>query len=201
VTAAWRGLVNQVTYGVDLANAVDDDTVARVADALVAQRVYPHPVPEYHDAVVAALSSTERVAPEDGGDDRLAREFLTRLLQQLDERRPWPDSAFAQLDVSSWPEVASAPVVGRVPWRRREVGARLNRAFADIDDGGSPVKAMILRLRTGHVVGLRMSAQAREPGAAVLSHDDAPATLAALRELTGMPVEPVDPGPARSVAG
>jgi hypothetical protein len=188
VTTAWRGLVNQVTYGLDLTTA-DDGTAAAVADALVLQRSYVNSVAEYHDAVTAALDSREPLAAEPS-DDLRTRAFLARLHDELERRRPWPDAPYVQLDHSAWSELATAPVVGRVPLRRREVGARLNRLFADVDEGGTAYKTMVLRLRTGQVVGLSVPSAAREPGVAVMTRDDPATTLAALRELTAMPVEP-----------
>ncbi|MGL5864069.1 MAG: hypothetical protein ACRCY9_22730 [Phycicoccus sp.] len=192
VTASWRGRINQLTYGLALRTPVDDATVTRLADELVQQRLVSTPVADYHDAVTAALRSGEPLAPPWDGDEQATRDFLDRLLHELDDRRPWPAAPYDQLEPSAWPALATAPVVARVPESFHIVQARIGRPFTDLDDEAGGL-VIALRLRTGQVVGLRMSADLREQGAAVHTHDDPRTVVADLRELTGLPAEPLGP--------
>lgn len=97
-TRHWRGYVNQITYGTDLCYRVEDSLVTRLADELIRQRYFTHPVGDYYRAVVTALESGESLILTDDQDEEVTRSLLRRLLSVLDERRPWPEPPFYEDD-------------------------------------------------------------------------------------------------------
>jgi hypothetical protein len=67
--SSWRGYVNQLTYGLNLRHRVDGEVVTRIADALIEQRSFKHPVSTYHEAATAALTSGEPIVQGNHEDD------------------------------------------------------------------------------------------------------------------------------------
>ena len=88
-----RGLVNQVLYGIDrVPDLGDDAAVTACAEALIAQRVYRHPVDEYAEAIALTLRAGHLHEQTVGMSDRFSEaellDFLARLAKVLDQRRP-----------------------------------------------------------------------------------------------------------------
>lgn len=185
----WRGYINQLTYGMNLAQRVDDDVVRHLADSLIEQRSFGRPVEQYYEAVTAALASRERLA-EDDDQDEVLQDFLVRLVRELDERHPWQAPPFRALDNNHWPDVGTAPVIGHIPLSRMSVGERLSAVFRPVQGGtGEPFDALVLGLRSGEIVGLAAPASFTERGVSVRAHGDPSSVMASIRELTGLPVE------------
>ncbi|MFJ8913018.1 hypothetical protein [Amycolatopsis sp. NPDC102389] len=185
----WRGYVNQLTYAADLRHRVDDEFVGRVADELIRQRFFTLPVADYHRAATEALGSGERIAGEPDDEDA-TRDFLARLVRALDDRGPWPEPPYSTSGTGEWAALRAAPVIARVPLTEREIGATLNRVFAQEPPGAGDVRVLILRLRTGQRVALRASRPFTEPGVDLVTYDDPASTVAAFGELTGIEAEP-----------
>jgi hypothetical protein len=180
-----RGLVNGLTYAVNLDHPITDAAVESVASNVLAQRVYSDPVPSFYSAAEAALQDSEGLG--DSADaDRRARDFLRRLLRALDERRPWPEPRYERLDASGWPKLMAAPVIGRIDLTPIEVRDRVSRSFTRLSDSR---RGLILRLQTGQVVGF-LASNSPGPGVEVRSPDDPQQTRADLRELIGLAVVP-----------
>lgn len=186
----WRGYVNQILYGLNLRQRVTDTDITWLVNDMIRQRTFTQPVSSYYEATAAALESSERISHRDEDDDEVARDFLTRLLQVLDARRPWPEPPFHKGDPSEWPDFRNAPVIARIPLTQMKVEERLNRGFFKIPSNGDTTRALILRLRTGQEVALVAPASITEAGIDLLARTDPTSTVAAFRELTGIEVEP-----------
>lgn len=185
----WQGYVNQLTYSAAQRRWVDDEFVAHLADELIRQRLFNSPVETCYQATVDGLESGERLSHGDEDKEEATRDLLGRLLQALDQRRPWPVPPFTRVDPSEWPAFRSAPVIGRILLSEKDLGERLNRVFSKVSSGDGEAKLLILRLRTGEVVALLAPNSYVEPGVVLLAHTDPVATLAAFYELTGIKVE------------
>lgn len=187
-TLEWRGYVNHITYGTELSHRVADSLVARLADELIRQRYFVHPVDTYYRAAASALQSKERLALTDYQDDEVIRDLLSRLLAALDERRPWPEPPFYKGDPSEWSELRDAPAIGRIAMTERHIGEHLNRVFSERtgDDGA---RVLILHLQTGQHVALLARRPFNEPGVDVVARGEAVSTAAAFQELTGIKVD------------
>lgn len=188
-TSWWRGYVNQVTYGLDLHQRVSDEDVAWLADDMIAQRTFTHPVATYYEATAAALQPGE-LSGGTGGEDteQVERDFLTRFKQALDERRPWPEPPFSKGDLGDWDSLRAAPVIGRLALPQLDVETRLNRSFIGFPHDAGEVRALILRLRTGEHIALIAPPAVTERGIEVRAHTNPESTRTAVRELTGLEV-------------
>lgn len=184
----WRGYINQIMYGTDLRSRVDDSLVTRLADELIRQRYFTHPVEDYYQAAVAGLQSGESLTLHENQDQEAARDLLTRLVHTLDKRKPWPEPSFTSLEADEWSRLREAPTIGRIPLIERDAQEKLHRIFSELP-GNPEERVLILRMKTGQEVGLR-STSFSKPGIEVLTHSDPQSTLAAFQELTGVEVEP-----------
>jgi len=190
-TFPWRGYINQITHGTDLRHRVDDSLVARLADELIRQRYFTRPVENYYQAAVAGLASGESVTLADEQDQEVTRDLLTRLVHALDKRRPWPEPPFTSADISEWPSLRDAPIIGRIPLTERDVQSLLHRVFSELSPHhGGEGRILVLRLRTGQVVALLSPTSFSAPGIDLLAYTDPGSTLAAFRDMTGIDVEP-----------
>jgi hypothetical protein len=193
-TQHWRGRVNSVTYGLELSRRVSDEVVDLRARELIRQRLFVEPVETYYDAISAALASSGRVDSIGADDDAVTRDFLVRLRNALDARRPWPPAPYLFVDPTRRREHADLRQIARLPLPEREVRARLNLFFDDYDSGGGGKRILLLELRTGEVVMLRSPGD-RAVGDVELHAESAdPAqTIVSFRELTGFTAAEVLP--------
>jgi hypothetical protein len=184
----WRGYINQITYGADLRVPIDDSLLNRLADELVRQRLLTLPVADYYQAAGEALRSSEHLGSADGHDDSAVRDLLTRLMEALDSRRPWPEPPFEALPVDEPFTLTSAALIGRIPILPRDVEGRLNRKFSKREPDGREGEYIALRLRTGQLVVLRAAAF-QLANVELYSADDPGATRAAFQTLTALEVQ------------
>jgi hypothetical protein len=185
----WRGYINQITYGIDLQGRVSDSLVARLADELIGQRYFTHPVEDYYQAAVAGLQSGENVSLIENQNEEATRNLLARLIHILDERRPWPEPPFISLETGEWLRLRDAPAVGRIPMAERDVQTQLHRIFSELPPATPDERVLILRLRTGQDVAL-LSPTPNTSGIQLITSADPESTLSAFQDLTGIDVEP-----------
>lgn len=215
MTGQWRGYVNTLIYGLNLARPPSDAVVTGLVDELIGQRVFNGPVEEFYRAAVAALASTEDLATFDYTDDAAVRALLKRAITVLDERRPWPEPPFYSFHPPRWSELlGEAPLVGRIALSRRHLEERVNRPFARVaipcesdhatagnlpdgtagekpSPGTGKVDILVLRLRGGEIVGLKMDPTNPRRGIDVHTAGNPTVSISALRELAGLDVEPI----------
>lgn len=220
MTQQWRGYVNTLIYGLDLTRPPDDTVVTELVDELIAQQVFNEPVEEFYRAAVAALASEVDLATFEYTSDAAVRVLLDRAVTLLDERRPWPEPPFYSFHPPQWSELlGEAPLIGRVALGRRQLEERLNRPFTrvtlplephatvdnppdgmadgDTDPDPRKVDILILRLRGGHLIGLKIDPANPEEVTDVHAGGGSTTTVAALRELAGIDVQPAISNPRR----
>jgi hypothetical protein len=131
---AWRGYVNTLTYGLDLRRPAEDVTIVRRVDRLIEQRVFNGPVEDFYRAAIDAVTSKENLATDEYASDAIIRDYLSRVIALLDERRPWPEPPFYSLDIRQWSRLLgdAAPLIGRIPLSRRHLEERVNRGFTRV---------------------------------------------------------------------
>lgn len=186
--AWWRGYINQITYGADLRAPIDDSLLDRLADELVRQRLFTLPVANYYQAATEALRSSEHLGSDDGHDESAVRDLLTRLIEALDSRRPWPEPPFETLPLDEPFTLTSDALIGRIPILPRDIEGRLNRKFSKREPDGREGEFIALRLRTGQLVVLRAAAF-QIANVELYSADDPGATRAAFQALTALEVQ------------
>jgi hypothetical protein len=149
-----RGAVNAVTYGIDVGEPHALDMARRRAAEIVDSALFAGPPASYYEPIVAALRSEEQW--QGPGSHRL-RGFLSRLVAEMDQLRPWPERTFEVVREEALAEVLwTAPVAGFLDGTFRAVATRLRGfSLAYWRPDGSAL--LIISLRSGAVLGLRAS--------------------------------------------
>lgn len=186
----WRGYLNKITYGAPLSAPADDAQVIQIAEDLIAGQLFEEPVEKFYQAAMDGLRSDEDLRWSDDQDERVVRDFFSRLVRALDDRRPWPEPMFRSLPVDRWLNLQHAPIIGRIPEYPTRIQTQLRRHFSVYDSDSPDSQAIILLLRTGQTVGLRISSWL-DPNIDVYSEADPEATRVALRQLIGLDVQPI----------
>ncbi|SCG67621.1 hypothetical protein [Micromonospora coxensis] len=87
----WKGVVNQILYGLIFTRDLDDDAASRMADAMVERRHFGAGPGVYAAAIVRARRHRGPLTdemPTPHGEEGF-RAFLELLAAELDARRPW----------------------------------------------------------------------------------------------------------------
>jgi hypothetical protein len=91
----WKGVVNQILFGVLDTPRLDDDAADRMARAMVERRYFGDGPAAYAAAVEQALEYSGPLADEVGtphGEEAF-RAFLRQLAARLEAHRPWPSTS------------------------------------------------------------------------------------------------------------
>ena len=153
----WRHYTNQIVYGTELQSPIDDSLLNVLVDELIRQRYFTDPVGNHYEAAVEALQSGEDIRLDDSQDEGAVRDLLVRMLRMLDERRPWPEPPFRTLPVGVWRGLEGSPKIGQIPIRPMDVEGLLYRGFEHYESGDPKSRILILRLRSGEIIGLRIA--------------------------------------------
>jgi hypothetical protein len=184
----WFGYVNQLVYGLSFDRPIDQSDIATRAESVVLERGI-RGREKLFEAASAALASGEPIV--DGraveGDEAHARDFLERLVHELEARQPWPELPYRELDAAEAGGVLDAPVIGELPFGRNEVGDRLGVWIGDLPGTGRA--GAVLELRGGQVVALIAPSSFTETGVKLLAATPDPDVVArTFTELTGLEV-------------
>lgn len=164
-----QGFINHLVHGLDVERPVDESVITRLAEALIEQRSFKHPVQTYYQAAMAALASGQ---PTGGtGEPEVVRDLLARLVDELDARRPWAEPPYRTLDRNHWGALEAAPVIGHIPLSRLAVSERLYGIFEPVVEGGRD-DVLVVRLRTGGLIGLVAPASFTDRGVTVRGYRD-----------------------------
>jgi hypothetical protein len=155
MTEPWHTVNELILFSVLFDAQLGDAAVTRVA-----QRAIAHPdahltTEQIYTGIAGALRSPEPLAASVPGNrhgEHEYRDFLARVLQRLDELRPWPERPFQAIDPGEWPDLGHARLVARVTLGIAVVQERLRQPFGQVASGGDLV--MTLRLRSGAEVAL-----------------------------------------------
>lgn len=179
-----NGLVNQVTYGIDIDGPGTRDIAHRRAAEIVDGALFSQPPATYYEVIVAGLRSEQQW--QDPSALPL-REFLSQLVAEMDRLRPWPESAFKVLREQALAEALwTAPVVGYLSGTFRTVTTRL-RGFSLAYRRPDGSALLIVALRSGEVLGLR-GAGPEDPRVALVLESTSRDAVLAFTRATGMPV-------------
>lgn len=171
---------------------LDDDLALRHARALLMEPVMGVSPDEEYAALREALGSNvtlstwhddpryERVLSEDE-----FRSHLRRVLDHLDQMRPWQRPVLRILDLSLWDRYVSPRVVGKINLWVPEVENRIRAHLLPAGLGGLRLRVAVVELRSGREVALAGRWWPEEPDAtAVLSRDPEGSPTELMAELT-----------------
>ncbi|MCX5118588.1 hypothetical protein OG992_15500 [Micromonospora sp. NBC_00362] len=87
----WKGVINQILYGLMFTPQLDDDSASQMAEAMVERRYFGDGPAVYADAIVQAQQYDGPLIDEieTSHSEQGFRDFLRRLAGELDQRRPW----------------------------------------------------------------------------------------------------------------
>jgi len=158
----WRGMLNQVLYGLAYVAEPDDATAQVFAQRMIERRIFPSGPQEYLDGLDQAVRAPDLLAgtiSTGRHDETTVRSFCERIVHHLRAAQAttyasgWPPERFTVLSARDWPwATARATVV--ITAGMHEVAARTWAIFEFHHslDGTTPV--LVLRLRTGEVIAL-----------------------------------------------
>jgi hypothetical protein len=180
--------------------ALDDALALRHARGLILQPLTGVSTAEAYDALNEALRSAYRLSTWQG-DPRAEkvipeedfRGHLSRVLQKLDDMRPWPAPLFRSLDPTvTWGSYVNPREVGAITLGVADIEKRIHvdlvpmkRLASDGSVGEGQVRVAILELRSGQEVALVGRWWSDAPGAtAVLTLDRGVPAEEVMSELT-----------------
>ncbi|MFB7724464.1 hypothetical protein [Nocardia sp. NPDC056100] len=175
MTQQWRGVVNAVLYGVQFSDTLGPEEVSRVSTALLTGPLGALTLDEKYGALVAALESNEEldtVVRIKHSESEL-RDFLGRVVAELDGRRPWTEPAFRELPLSEWTRFSGFAPVARVDLAWPAIQGPLRRMLKK--PAGDDRYWLLLRMRSGTEVALVWPGWAGESATALLADQVIPA--------------------------
>ncbi len=174
----WRGAIAQILYCVQYVAVLDGRAASEVSRAIIARRCLSDGPQAYLDAIDAALLQERSVCvvstPHDDND---VRPFLQALAGEIRRNHPWSPPPALELRLDNWTRLfGTAQPVGRIELRQLEVSQLLGFEFGDITGMQEP--GLLLRLKSGAVVGLLAPAMINHAGVSIFSGSEAHARQA-----------------------
>ncbi|MGW4350734.1 hypothetical protein ACWELJ_01455 [Nocardia sp. NPDC004582] len=193
MTEPWRAVVTAVLYKAQFAPSLDAAEAHRTAEWLVHKPLWDLTVEEQHRALLDALASgapldTVVQAPFSETEKRT---FFTRVVDELETMRPWPDRPYHEIPLERWPEFVNLPPIARIslPWT--DLQPLLGKMFRK--PPGYNRELLLLRLKSGPEIAFICPGWPPESATALVSltpNADAPAILQEL--LTSAPIDPTE---------
>jgi hypothetical protein len=193
------GLMALFLYGIDKAPDLGPSIVDLMADDLINQLHYRQPVQEYFDAFGEVVRRGQIPPHAMQGVERYSQaevlDFVNRLYAKLDQQRPWPKPRFTRRDLSEWPSFANARGIARIAALPSVIEGAFRGDFGKVPTGSGNLPVMIVELRSGEMVAIMGSTERGSRTFTLLARDatDPAATIAAIRDLTGLGDDEVVP--------
>ncbi|MUL46843.1 hypothetical protein FZI97_13125 [Mycobacterium sp. CBMA360] len=164
---------------------LDGRAATDMARAIVARRCLTDGAQSYLEAIDAAITQNGSVcvAPTPHTDNTL-RPFLHALAGELRNPFPWGPPFTQELKLDNWGQLFNVgQPIARIEMRLLEVSQRLGFEFGEIP--GRPEPALLIRLRSGTVVGLMARPRIGDPGVEIFANGavDVPRVLS---EISGI---------------
>jgi hypothetical protein len=195
-------VVSILFYSVQYNREFDDALALAKARALILEPVHGLTPEEEYEAVGESLRNDSSLAhllplplPVPHSEQEF-RDFAQRVLDHMDELRPWPELPFLSLDEAPWRDHENSQVIARIRMNEMRVTERIHRHLSQVGENERLRHWLTLRLNSGDEVAL---AEPWWPGSehvAVLSPRDADrapeAVLAAFLHVTGFTLDDID---------
>ncbi|WP_225729985.1 MULTISPECIES: hypothetical protein [unclassified Nocardia] len=152
MTEEWRGVVNAILYVVQF-DELGPEEVSRVSRNLLTKPFFDLTPDQEYRALLEALESGAELNATIGTRHSEAeiRDFLNRIVAELDDMRPWPEPQFQELPMTRWPEFAGRAPFAQVDVSWPEIETKLRLIFNKSDSDGR--ECLPVRMRSGVEVG------------------------------------------------
>ncbi|MQY24956.1 type VII secretion system-associated protein [Nocardia aurantia] len=146
--------IGMLCESISYVGELSDEMMGHAADDLIDRVSYPATVEEFYPAlrevVTAGAVPGEALARVGDHDEPEVLDFLSRLTTELERRQPWPTPALVMVDGRDWPSPGASVPIAQLDVPRDELETAVHARFTATGD----VPFMVLRLRSGQVVGL-----------------------------------------------
>lgn len=167
---AWRSPVRNVVYSVQFADELTDELAAHHAQRMLAQPTVALTQQEQYDALMHAVAYGNdlggNIEPPHS-DDQL-REFLSKVVAEMDRQRPWTEPPLRVLPFDRWSDFTDAPPVAALKLSVTDVRERLRHGFVQRPDDGRRI--CLLALTSGNEIALVADYWPETGDMAVLTH-------------------------------
>lgn len=151
---SWRPVVNGVLYSVQFHDDLTDDLAGHLARQILHRPLAGLAREGQYEALATAVHTGEgltRFLPQSHAEGAF-RDFVARVVGQLDALRPWPEPAYEEILLSRWEDFANPVLIARLTLSSPKVQQKTESIFANLDDIGKG--GIVLRLQSGAQVAL-----------------------------------------------
>ena len=151
---SWRPVVNGVLLSVQF-DQLTDDLAGHAARELLQKPLASFTREEQHAALTTAVHTGTGLTsfiPDAHGEGEF-RNFLTRVVDQLDALRPWPEPAYEEIVLSRWENFPNPVLIARLALSPPKVQQKTESIFSNLEDTAGKA-AVVLRLKSGTQVAL-----------------------------------------------
>jgi hypothetical protein len=170
----WQALVNMLVYGVQFQEPTDELAVEQ-ARRLVEKPVGTLTQQEQFDRLAQAVeSSTDELRPlcPDTRSEPEIRMYLLKILETMDQLRPWAEPPLRHLDVREWSRFETAHPIGFIALSIFDIQPRIDEVFDAAPDDGRRV--CLLSLKSGVEIALVANWWPESSNVAILTHSEQP---------------------------
>ncbi len=180
MTNEWRPLLNTVLYMAQFSE-LDENEARRIAESLLAKPPGNFTIEKTYQSLVDALAAGEELntVVQMRQSSEVVRNFLERIVDELDSKRPWKIPAIREISISRWTDFASLQPIAQIstPWPAIE--GKVGKTFKAIDGG----EGLIVMLRSGITLGLAWPSRIGKSATDVLAPEDSAGSSVIVEEL------------------
>ncbi|MFC8513819.1 hypothetical protein [Streptomyces sp. NPDC057257] len=149
------GVVVAVLYCTQFSRELDDAEAERLVGMILERPFYDLTVEEQYAGIEAALTaqSWDEDLSWQPHDEASIRDFLRRLLDLLDARRPWPEPPVRALGFDRWEEYKHGVLLAHVRLRS-PAQDRLHARLRAVPGDPEQLRGVVLRLGSGDEVAV-----------------------------------------------
>ncbi|MEV6769714.1 hypothetical protein AB0N05_13905 [Nocardia sp. NPDC051030] len=175
--------MNAVLYSVQFTDRLNPNEVRRISTGLLTEPLWDLTPEDEYRALVDALNSGEELDTlvRTKHSEAEVREFLTRIVAELDAARPWPDPALQELSISRWTEFTGLEPVAQINIAWPTIQGLVQRGFTK--PPGENREWLLVRLRSGAELALVWPGLAGRTATDVLSLDTNIAAESVIEEI------------------
>ncbi|KIA66298.1 hypothetical protein [Nocardia vulneris] len=160
---------------------LDENEARRIAESLLAKPPGNFTIEKTYQSLVDALAAGEELntVVQMRQSSEVVRNFLERIVDELDSKRPWKIPAIREISISRWTDFASLQPIAQIstPWPAIE--GKVGKTFKAIDGG----EGLIVMLRSGITLGLAWPSRIGKSATDVLAPEDSAGSSVIVEEL------------------